>query len=562
MSDVRIAVGEEFFDVLRTKGCFYADKTEMIYKITCDTDARVTLFTRPRRFGKTLTMTMLRDFFDINKESSKIFEGLDVSKHSDFCSQYMNQYPVLFCTLKDVMGLEYDKAYGKLVATVANLCKAHLYLLDSKNVNSFDKEIFISLCGEKAGKNQVENAFLTLSRMMHDHFGKPVVILIDEYDVPLAKAHEADKGAVDYYPKMVDTIRGLMSGALKTNEFLKFAVITGCLRIAKESIFTGVNNFKTYGILDSGFSDSFGLTEQETEKLLNAAGFYDRINVIRQWYDGYIFGDKEMYCPWDVLNYVDDLKNNPNKEPKNYWKDTSSNDIVDEFVENEDFDVADKLENLMNGGTVYQNISDQLTYRNLTDAEDNFWSVLFMTGYLTKADKTEDGSNVYLRIPNKEIASIFKDSIVSHFRANVEPDMREEVMSAIWNEDERKLSKLLTDLLFDTISYFDYHENYYHAFMTGLLVSKKGCEVTSNQENGLGRTDIVIKDRKNRRAVIIETKKSASENVMEKDAKEGRQQIIDKQYIKGLKGYTKIVCYGISFFEKTAVAKLLDMENI
>lgn len=562
MPNVQIAVGEEFFEELRRENCYYVDKTEMIYQIARAEKTKVTLFTRPRRFGKTLTMSMFQSFFDITRDSKDMFDGLAVTKHTEFCEQWMNQYPVLFISLKDVAGLEYGKAYEKLAGTIANLCKAHAYLEESNKVNKYDITVFSKLQSETANASQLENSLLTLTRMMHAHYGKPVILLIDEYDVPLAKAHDADKGGVDYYPKMLDTIKGLLSGALKTNEFLKLAVVTGCLRISKESIFTGVNNFKTYGILDAKFSNAFGFTEIEVKRLLKDAGCSGKLDIIQKWYDGYIFGNSEMFCPWDVLNFVSDLSDEPDLEPQNYWKDTSDNGVVGEFIGDGRFAVSGKFEKLMNNGTIRQTITDQLTYGNLANEEDNLWSVLFMTGYLTKADKSQKGSTVDLKIPNTKIASIFKDSIVSHFNHAVEPDTREEIMYALWNGDADKVSALMTDLLFDTISYFDYHEDYYHAFMTGLIVSNKGYEVDSNQENGLGRTDIIVRDRKNRRAIIIETKKSNSEFDMEKDAALGKRQIIEKKYIRGLKGFQKIRCYGIAFHEKSALAKLLDMSDV
>ena len=559
MSGVKIAIGEEFFDELRKEDCYYVDKSEIIYKIACDEKTKVTLFTRPRRFGKTLTMSMLQSFFDISRDSREIFDGLAVTKHEIFCKEWMNQYPVLFISLKDVAGLEFISAYKLLRIYISELCIKHAYLEKSEKVDVADAEVFHRFMFKTADEDEVKNSLKILTRMMNAHYGKPVILLIDEYDVPLAKAHDADKAGLDYYPKMLDLIRILMSSAIKTNEHLKFAVITGCLRISKESIFTGVNNFKTYGILDKKFSDSFGFTEQEVKELLEKAGYINQFEKVKSWYDGYIFGDSEMFCPWDVLNYVADLSEDSELEPDNYWKDTSSNEIINTFIENENFDVSEKFEILMNNGTIRQTITDKLTYGELNEEEDNLWSVLFMTGYLTKADKVERGNTVSLRIPNSEIASIFKDSIVRHFRKTVKSLLQQELMSALWNEDEEKVSKLMTDVLFETISYFDYHEDYYHAFLTGLIVSSRGCSVESNRENGLGRTDIIVRDKPNRRALIIETKKSKSEGSMEKDAESAKKQILDKQYVKGLKGFTKIICYGIAFYEKMALAKLVQI---
>ena len=555
MAKFSMPVGLEFFDRLRKSGCYYVDKSELIYKLASNENISVALFTRPRRFGKTLTMTMLQSFFDIRRDSREVFAGLDVAKHEGFCREWMNQYPVLFISLKDVEGSSFQWAFDMLVSQIANLCKDHEYLSVSNKIDEDDRVVFEKLKSESASVSQVLGSLRTLTRMLNDYYGRPVILLIDEYDVPLAKMHDADKESKGCYKKMLDVIRGLMSNALKTNPFLKLSVITGCLRISKESIFTGVNNFATYSILDERFSDAFGFTEGEVKQILDDAGLADRLELVKSWYDGYIFGDSEVFCPWDVANYVDAAINVPDKQPDNYWKNTSSNSIIDEFVGDSKFDVSEKFEELMNGGTIEQTITDQLTYGSLKDREDNLWSVLFMTGYLTKSDQREKGRTVHLKIPNVEISSIFEEAVVRHFERSMDRNVQKEVMDALWNGEEDKVSELITDLLWDTISYHNYHENYYHAFITGIFVGQS-YSVRSDQENGLGRTDIIIKDRKNRRAIIIETKKADTEKELEKMCLEGRQQIIEKKYFKGLKGYTRIICYGISFFEKTAMAKL------
>lgn len=456
MSKFTMPVGIEFFENLRRSGCYYVDKSELIYKVACSENTSVTLFTRPRRFGKTLTMSMFQSFFDISRDSRDVFEGLEVVKHEEFCSKWMNQYPVLFLSLKDVAGLDFESAYGMLESKIADLCKAHFYLADSKKVNDFDKRVFYRLCDEAAKPNQVKSSLLTLTRMVHAHYDKPVIFLLDEYDVPLAKAHDADKAEKDYYPKMLDVARGLMSCVLKTNPFLKFAVITGCLRIAKESIFTGVNYFSTYSILDEKFSDSFGFTQKEVKQVLEKAGLPDRLELVKSWYDGYIFGNTEIFCPWDVASYVDAAGKVSAQNPENYWKDTSSNDIVSEFVGNPKFKVAKKFETLMNGGTI---------------------------------------------------------------------------------------------LLWKTISYNNYHENNYHAFITGIFVG---------HSYEVGSTDLIIWDSDNRRVIIIEAKKANAKKDMEKMCLEGVQQIADKKYYMDPKfdGYKEIICYGISFYKKDALVRL------
>lgn len=556
MAGIKVAVGEEYFEELRKNGCYYVDKTEMIYQIAAGGEARVTLFTRPRRFGKTLTMTMLRSFFDLARESKDVFNGLAVSEHKDFCREWQNQYPVLFISFKDVEGLDFEEAYEMLGSRIADLCKNVDYLETSDKVKAADKEVFKKLIYEEADGAKLKNSLLLLTRMMHDHYQKQVILLIDEYDVPLVKAHEADKESSGYYKKMLGVIRGLLGSVLKTNPFLKLAVLTGCLRISKESVFTGVNNFKTYSILDHKFSDAFGFTESEVIQLLEAAGLSAKLELVKSWYDGYIFGKTAIFCPWDVINFVSDCGNDSDMEPGNYWQDTSGNDIISNFVDNKKFDVSKKFETLLNGGAIEQDVTDQLTYENLGDKEENLWSVLYMTGYLTKADKAEKGSRMHLRIPNAEIGGIFEASVVSHFQKSINGNIQKELMAAFWNQQADKASKLISDLLWDTISYHDYHENYYHAFMTGMLVGC-GYAVESNQENGLGRTDLVVTDRKNRRAIIIEAKKANREEDLESACLEGKKQIIKKQYIRGLKGYTQILCYGIGFFQKTAMVREL-----
>ena len=551
-----VSVGGENFDELRKNGCYYVDKTELLYELRKDSQNIVTLFTRPRRFGKTLTMRMIESFFDISRDSKAVFDGLDIMKREDFCKEWMNQYPVLFITLKDAESLTFSKAYGKLKIILSDVCKKHEYLEKSDKVNCEDAETFERLMFKKATDEEVQNSLLLLCRMMHAHYGKPVILLIDEYDVPLAKANEEKEAGERYYVRMLDVIRGIMSTTLKSNDYLKFAVVTGCLRIAKESIFTGVNNFASYSVLDEKFSHSFGFTQEEVDVLLKKADLEEKRETFREWYDGYIFGRDALYCPWDVINYVSALLYNKNAKPKNYWANTSSNGIIRDFAGHKDFDVSEKFETLMNGGTVTQTISDELTYDTVHETEDNLWSILLMTGYLTKANPGEEGSTVALKIPNAEIAGVFETAIVRLFREQMDRDRQKALMDAFWSGDAETASELLSDFLFDTISYHDYHEDYYHAFLTGIFIGL-GYGVKSNHEQGLGRTDITLTDKKNRRALVIEAKKSGSEAAMQADCDEALRQIVTKQYAEALKGYKQIECYGISFFQKSALVKKL-----
>lgn len=550
----KIGVGKSDFADIRKAGLYYVDKSQLIYELVGENDNEVTLFTRPRRFGKTLMMSMMENFFDIKKDSRKLFEGLKIAEREDFCENWMNQYPVVSLSFKDVDGSDYDTAFKKLKAVMADLCKKMEDLGNERAVNPFDLEIFLRLQAKTADIEEVQNALKTIMRMLNAVYGKQVILLIDEYDVPLAKAGERDEQGSGYYAQMLDVIKGIMSAALKDNEYLKFAVVTGCLRIAKESIFTGTNNFSSYSVLDDEFSGYFGFTEEEVKCMLAAAGREEKADIIREWYDGYVFGNNLLYCPWDVINYLSALKKNESAKPKNYWKNTSHNGILLSFVEKTDFPVSEKFEKLMNGETVTQVISDELTYDTLHSSEDNLWSVLLMTGYVTKTDGDREGDSVCLKIPNREIAAIFQDTVIAYFNDNLDDAEQKNLMKALWDGDADKASRLFSDLLWQTISYNDYHEDYYHAFLAGIFVGR-GYEVESNKETGLGRPDILLFDRPNRRAIIIEAKKSKKKDDMGKDCEEALKQIETQQYAAGLEGYETIRCFGVSFFRKQALVK-------
>lgn len=555
--DFKVGVGKSDFEELREAGNYYVDKTELIYELMNDTDNKVTLFTRPRRFGKTLMMSMIENFFSVRKNSEKIFEGLNIAKHKDFCKKWMNKRPVLFVSFKDVEGETFDGAYKMLKTKLADLCKDLVSILSNGEIDKDDEEIFLNLKAKKAGEDDVKSSLQTIMRMMNAVYGQKVILLIDEYDVPLARASEMDTSRNGYYPKMFDVIKGIMSTALKDNEFLQFAVITGCLRIAKESIFTGTNNFASYSVLDEKFSRYFGFLEDEVETMLRIADRKEAGQEIKEWYDGYVFGDSHVYCPWDVINHISALRYKRTSRPKNYWKNTSHNGILLTFVKRTDFDVAGKFEKLLNNETIVQTISDELTYDTLHSTEDNLWSVLLMTGYITKADPGEDSDTVSLKIPNKEIASIFQDSVVRYFTDTVNIDTIKELLEALWEKDEVRSSEILSRLLWGTISYNDYHEDYYHAFLAGVFVGR-GYEVESNKEKGLGRPDILLKDRKNRRAIIVEAKKSKNKADLDRDCDKALKQIEDERYAEGLDGYEQILGYGVAFFQKQAKVKLLE----
>ncbi len=555
--DFAVSVGEADFAALRNENAYYVDKTDIIYELVHETNNKVTLFTRPRRFGKTLMMSMMENFFNIRKDCKGLFGNLEISKHVSFCKEWMNQYPVLFISFKDVEAEDFEDAYRMLESRLADVCKEFADIADNCAVNPADKEIFERLMYGTAKKNEVKNSIKTLMRMLNAVYGKKVILLIDEYDVPLARANEKNTTSNNYYSKMLDVIKGIMSTSLKDNELLKFAVVTGCIQIAKESIFTGTNNFASYSVLDEDFSQYFGFLKNEIDEMLNAADRAEKADIIKEWYDGYVFGKSCLYCPWDVINYLSALKKRRDAKPENYWKNTSHNGILLTFVKRTDFDVSDKFEALLNGETIVQTISDELTYDTLHSTEDNLWSVLLMTGYISKANAEEDGETVSLKIPNKEIASIFEDAVVRFFKETVSADKINALINMLWEKDEVGATEVISDLLWDTISYNDYHEDYYHAFLAGVFVGR-GYSVDSNKEKGLGRPDILFKDKKNRRAIIIEAKKSNKESDMDKDSSEAVKQIIKEKYAEGLKGkgYEEVICYGAAFFQKQAKLRL------
>ena len=553
---VRLPIGIEWFREIREKGSYYVDKTGMIKELF-DEDFKISLITRPRRFGKTLFMDTLREFFDIRRDSRELFEGLEISKYQELCDKWMNQYPVLFLTLKDIAGGDFAAAYGMLQFVVSSLCIEHSYLEDSERAADTDKEIFRRLSYREGTKEDIQSALVTLMRMMAAHFGKPVILLVDEYDVPLAKA--SDRG---YYREMLDVIRGFLGMSWKSNPCMEFAVVTGCLRIAKESIFTGANNFVSNSVSNRRFDRYFGFTEEEVRGLLEATGLTEHLAKMKHWYDGYLFGEIEVYCPWDVVNHVSMLKLDPQSKPANYWKDTSHNEIIRSFIDLPGMDVRGKFETLLAGGVIQERIVEDMTYDLVNSSEENLWSILYLTGYLTRVREgkypegfqREEGTTV-LRIPNEEVKTIFEDTIAKWFRDTVTGMDRRELLEAWWSGDDRKLTELVTDILFDTISYYDYKEDYYHAFTAGLFVGA-GYAVSSNKEQGTGRADIVVKDRSNRRALIIEAKHSKKESDMERDCQEAIEQISRKGYVRtDLKGYRTILCYGAAFFEKDCLVR-------
>ena len=550
MVNLNIPVGISDFEKIRNNGFYYVDKSSLIAEILKDEPTEVTLITRPRRFGKTLGMSMLRSFFDIRKDSKELFEGLEISKNTSLCTEWMNQWPTIFFTLKDIDGLNFDEAYGQLAAQISNLFKEHTYLLDSENVDIDDKKIFLDLKAGKADKIQVSRSLNTLMRMVQQYYKKPVILLLDEYDVPIAKA-----SSHGYYAEMLNLIKIMMSTALKDNNSLQFAVITGCLKIAKESIFTGTNNLVSDTITDSRLNEYFGFTQKDVDKILAVADAQSQADNLKEWYDGYHFGDFDVYCPWDVMNYLYDLRRNPMAKPASYWKNTSDNAIIRSFIEYAGSSISKKLEILLSGGYILQKIDENLTYDYLHSSEDNLWSVLYLTGYLTKVrnedlEKSLPENIMALQIPNAEIREIFETTVVKWFDDSAKIWNRRELFAAVWDKDSEKLTEEMNKLLRKTISYHDYREDFYHAFLAGIFAGA-GYIVESNKEHGEGRSDVVVYDSVNSRVAVFEAKYAVSLDEMGQKCEEALHQIDKKMYAKEFEDeYDHILCYGISFFKK------------
>ena len=554
MKLLSIPVGVSDFEEIRRNGYYYVDKSGLIGELLGTTGTKVTLITRPRRFGKTLGMSMLESFFDIQKDNKALFEELEIAKRHELCMEWMNQWPTVFVSFRQVDGLNFNSAYDMLTLVISELYKKHLYLLDSDKVDSFDKEIVKQLIQGTASAKDTKGSLMLLTRLMYQQYGKPVILLIDEYDVPVAKANSNG-----YYEEMLDVMKGLMQ-ALKDNQALCFAVITGCLKIAKESIFTGTNNFISDTITDSRLNEYFGFVQSEVDQILKDADVLDKAESIREWYDGYHFGDFDVYCPWDVMNYLLELQRNPKAKPVSYWKNTSDNAVIRSFIDYAGSNITGKLETLLAGGTIVQRVDENLTYDYLHSSENNLWSMLYLTGYLTKAreedynGKLADGT-VALMIPNAEIKEIFETTVVKWFDDSTKKCDRSTLFDAVWNGDSGNLTKEMNVLLRRTISYHDYKEDFYHAFLAGIFTGA-GYMVDSNKEHGEGRSDVVVYDPINSRVAIFEAKYTKSLDKLESECDAALQQIDDRMYAKEYEDdYDQILCYGISFFKKRCMVK-------
>lgn len=554
MRTLNIPVGVSDFEEIRKNGYYYIDKSGLIGELLSRTGTKVTLITRPRRFGKTLGMSMLENFFDIRKDSRALFEGLEIARDQALCDAWMNQYPTIFVSFRQVDGLDFTGAYDMLTWVISELYKKHRYLLDSDRIGTSDKEIAKQLEWGQASLKDTKGSLLLLTRMMQQHYGKPVILLIDEYDVPVAKANSNG-----YYAEMLDVMKGLLQ-ALKDNQALQFAVVTGCLKIAKESIFTGTNNFVSDTITNSRLNEYFGFVQSEVDQLLKDAGVTEQADSIRRWYDGYHFGDFDVYCPWDVMNYMLELQRDPKAKPISYWKNTSDNAIIRSFIDYAGSTITNKLEILMAGGCIVQRVDENRTYDYLHASEDNLWSTLYLTGYLTRAREADykgevpDGM-VALMIPNAEIREIFETTVIRWFDDSTKKWNRTALFDAVWRGDSEGITKEMNALLRRTISYHDYREDFYHAFLAGIFTGA-GYMVDSNKEHGEGCSDVVVYDPVNARVAIFEAKYTKTLENMERECDMALQQIDDRMYAAEYEDdYDQILCYGISFFRKRCMVK-------
>ncbi len=552
MKKLNIPVGISDFAKIRDRKYYYVDKTNLIAELLEEETAEVTLITRPRRFGKTMAMSMLSHFFDIRKDSKAMFQGLKIAENTELCDEWMNQWPVLFLSFRRVDGLNFQGAYGMLQATITDVCENHLYLLDSPQVSAYPKEVMDRLLRGTASEKETKGSLLMLTKMMEAHYGKPVILLIDEYDVPITKA-----SANGYYDEMLDVMKGILQ-ALKDNDALRFAVITGCLRIAKESIFTGTNNFVSDTISSSHLNEYFGFTQEEVDQILIDADQTDHAEDVKAWYDGYHFGELDVYCPWDVMNYLRDLRKNPKIKPASYWRNTSDNAIIRSFIDYAGENIHEKMETLLAGGYIIQKIREDLTYDYLHSSEENLWSILYSTGYLTQVRGEElPPDTAALMIPNAEIRQIFETTVQEWFDDSARKENRTALFDAVWSGDIETLTEEMNELLRKTISYHDYKEDFYHAFLAGIFTGA-GYSVDSNRERGEGRSDVVVRNSSKGRVALFEAKYAKTLDGLEASCEAALRQIEDRQYAKDFADdYDDILCYGIAFYKKRCLVRTM-----
>lgn len=546
---LKLPVGIENFEEIRKSGFYYIDKTRLIEQLLQNW-GKVNLFTRPRRFGKTLNMSMLKSFFEIGTDSS-LFEGLYISNNTELCNEYMGKYPVIFLSLKGVDGLTFSKSKEMLSEIIKEEADRHYYLKNSEKLTQEDRISFQSIL--TGTDENIENSLKTLSRFLYKHYDRKTIIIIDEYDVPLDKAFQNG-----YYKEMVALIKGIFGQALKTNDFLQFAILTGCLRISKESIFTGLNNFEVLSILNVQYDECFGFTDAEVRKILKDYGLSAHYADMKEWYDGYRFGNTDIYCPWDVIRYSKSLCMDEEAKPEDFWSNSSGNAIVRRFIDKADASTKNEIERLIAGEYIEKEISQELTYEELDDKIENLWSVLFTTGYLTQQGRTDD-DRYRLAIPNKEIRNLFIKKVREWFRDASKNDGKalEEFCNAFIQKNSHKIEQLFGDYLWNTISIRDTavakekKENFYHGILLGLLGYKSNWIIKSNAESGTGYSDILIEAPDNRTGIVIELKYAENGN-MDKACLDAIKQIEEKDYVGRLKqdGMRNFISYGIACYKK------------
>ena len=550
----KLPIGIENFEKLRQEDFYYIDKTRLIEQLLTRW-GEVNLFTRPRRFGKSLNMSMLQSFFEIGKDKT-LFDGLRISYNQELCEEYQGKFPVVSVSLKGINGATYEEARRFLIKTINEEARRLSVLSDSTELDETDHELLTQLKKKEMTNDSLVYSIRELTELLEKHYGSKVIVLIDEYDVPLAKANENG-----YYDEMVLLIRNLFENALKTNSSLKFAVLTGCLRIAKESIFTGLNNFKVYSITDKSFDETFGFTDAEVKELLRYYGQEKYYETVKEWYDGYRFGNVDVYCPWDVINFCSDHLADPGLEPKNYWANTSGNSVISHFIDSVGKPqklTRMELEQLVNGGIVQKEINFELTYKELYSSIDNLWSTLFMTGYLTQRGEFS-GNRYNLVIPNREIRNIITNHILKMFKENVKDDGKtvSDLCDALLNQNPEKVELIFTEYMKKTISIRDTFaqkptkENFYHGLLLGILGFKENCSVMSNRESGDGFGDILIRIEDEDVGIVIEVK-YADDGNLQGECEKALQQIIDIRYTEALEqeGIHTIIKYGIACYRK------------
>ena len=543
----KLPVGIDSFEKLRREDFYYVDKSRMIVDLMANW-GEVNLFTRPRRFGKTLNMSMLKCFFEIGTDKS-LFDGLAVSKEKELCEKYMGKYPVVFVSLKGVDGLTFEDAYRRLRGIIREEALRLSFLKSSEKLDEDDLRSFLRILSEQDTSADMVGSLRMLCTLLEKHCGQKPILLIDEYDVPLDKAYYHG-----YYPQMIDLIRAMFQAALKTNSSLFFAVLTGCLRVSKESIFTGLNNLMVHSISDPSFDEYFGFTDEEVGKMLSDYGLEAHHQEAREWYDGYRFGGQDVYCPWDVINYVYALRVDPQAEPKAYWLNTSGNAMVRELIsKSADGTTQMEIERLIEGETITKTLNEQLTHNEIRSSIGNIWSLLYMTGYLTTAQKPS-GSRYELRIPNREVRQIYMQQVLSWFNHKVESetDKLTNLYAAFETGDTETIKEILDEQLLDTVSFYDARESFYHGFLLALLSTCANWNVSSNIETGKGRSDILVSRKDRKIGFVVEVKDVKDEDKLDAACEAGMKQIEEKDYTAILRRFRvkEIRKYAIAFWDK------------